>query len=938
MTFAHPLTGALIGAVLAAWLGPGDAILPGIVIGGVLGQLARRMQQATAPADTQIAALEARVAQLGETVERLHARLRSIEPANTATASAADDATPLAATDAIASVAVDATRPSSVRPDTFDATRPDAPGPLPATADTHPALADSATGTHDAPPLSDTWGAPPAGMPPWITTTLAWFTGGNTIVRVGIVVLFFGVAFLLKFAYDHSNVPPELRIGGATLAGMAFTFTGWRLRDRRAGYAVALQGGGIGIMYLAVFAALRLYALLPAGFAFGLLATIAASAAVLALRQQAQSLAVLGTAGGFLAPVLASAGSGDHVALFGYYAVLDAGIVAIAARRPWRVLNLTGFAFTFAIGAAWGARFYRPDLWPTTQPFLAAFFLAYLAIPTFFARHAADRGERALDGTLVFGLPLAAFALQSRLVAHLEYGAALSALVTSAVYVFAAHRIRHSRDIAEPLLVPSFAALALLFATLAIPLALDPGWTSAAWALEGAALVWIGLRQSRVLPRIAGYVLQLGAALTFLDGFPRTAAIPVANRDCLGFAFLAFAAGFTALQLRRHADRVSLVESRLRPVAFAAAFGWWLAGGLDEIDAQVGSSWQASVALGFFAATCAAFEWLRTRLDWPAAGRAALTLLPLAFVCLIVQMLEHPHPFAHFGVAAWAAVFATHFATLRRREAAPSAAVPWLHAAGLWLAACVAGRELAWAAGRATADTTDWPFAAVGVPAIALVVWLATRGPRLAWPVAAHLRAYLLIGAGPVVAALLLWLLVCALEARGDAAPLPYVPLLNPVDLASAAALLAIALWLRALPVHGLDALFAGRAWLRNGLPGAVAFVAANGVLLRALHQIADVPLDLDGVAHSRLAQAAISLFWTALATTAMVVAHRLDRRALWLAGAALLGVTVLKLLLDAIASHGALEQSIACLGAGALMLATGWFAPVPPKRPEESA
>jgi uncharacterized membrane protein len=69
-----------------------------------------------------------------------------------------------------------------------------------------------------------------------------------------------------------------------------------------------------------------------------------------------------------------------------------------------------------------------------------------------------------------------------------------------------------------------------------------------------------------------------------------------------------------------------------------------------------------------------------------------------------------------------------------------------------------------------------------------------------------------------------------------------------------------------------------------------------------------------------------------------MVVAHRLGRRALWITGATLLGVTVLKLLLDAIASHGGLEQSIACLGAGALMLATGWFAPVPPKRPEESA
>ncbi len=929
MTLAHPITGAIIGAVLAAWLGPDDAILPGLVIGAVLGHLARRMN-ATPRSDARIAALEARVAQLGDAVEQLRERLPMAESRSGAPAPIASDPVP---TEAATSTSPDLPPLPDAAVATAQALEPPRSSQAPDVSDALPA--DTAT----EPPLSDTWGTPPAQTPAWITATLGWFTGGNTIVRVGIVVLFFGVAFLLKFAYDHSNVPPELRIGGAMLAGMALAALGWRLRSRRAGFAVALQGGGIGIMYLAVFAALRLYALLPAGFAFGLLAMIAASAAILALRQQAQSLAVLGTAGGFLAPVLASTGSGDHVALFGYYAVLNAGIVAIAARRPWRVLNLTGFAFTFAIGAAWGARFYRPDLWSTTQPFLAAFFVAYLAIPTFFARHAADRGERALDGTLIFGLPLAAFALQVRLVAHFEYGAALSALVASAIYVVAAQHVRRRHDAAEPLLVPSFAALALLFATLTIPLALDARWTSAAWALEGAALVWIGLRQSRVLPRIAGYVLQFGAAIAFLDGFPRAIPeIPVANRDCLGFVFLALAAGFTALQLRRHADHASKPESLLRRVAFVAAFGWWLAGGLHELGRQVTNDWQATGALAFFAATCAAFEALRTRLDWPAAGRAAFALMPLAFMGLLVQMLGQHHPFARFGFVAWAAIFGAHFWMLRRREPAITRAVPWLHAAGVWLVAIVAGWELGWLATRPDGIGADWRSAAVGVPALALVAWLATGAQRIAWPVVAHVRPYLLLGAGPVVVGLLLWLVDRAFEGTGETAPLPFIPLLNPLDLASGGALLAVALWLRALPAHGLDALFANRVWLRHGVPGAVAFVVANGALLRALHQIADVPPALDGIADSRLAQAAISLFWAVLATTAMVVAHRLGRRALWITGATLLGVTVLKLLLDAIASHGGLEQSIACLGAGALMLATGWFAPVPPKRPEESA
>ena len=80
-------------------------------------------------------------------------------------------------------------------------------------------------------------------------------------------------------------------------------FVGWRLRLRRAGYALALQGGGIGVLYLTVFASLRLFGLLPAGRgASALLLLIAVLSAALAVLQNSQSLAILGASGGFLAP------------------------------------------------------------------------------------------------------------------------------------------------------------------------------------------------------------------------------------------------------------------------------------------------------------------------------------------------------------------------------------------------------------------------------------------------------------------------------------------------------------------------------------------------------------------------------------------------------------------------------------------------------------
>jgi len=189
---------------------------------------------------------------------------------------------------------------------------------------------------------------PPPTEPNFIIKLLL---GGNTVVRVGVVILFFGVAFLLKFAYEHSHVPVEVRLIGVSLSAMALLFFGWRLRNRRPGYALSLQGGGVGLLYLTIFAAFRLYSVLPPGPAFALLVLVAAFSALLAVWQDSLALAAAGVTGGFLAPILASTGQGSHVMLFSYYVVLNLGIAAVAWKKAWRVLNILGFVFTFVIGS-----------------------------------------------------------------------------------------------------------------------------------------------------------------------------------------------------------------------------------------------------------------------------------------------------------------------------------------------------------------------------------------------------------------------------------------------------------------------------------------------------------------------------------------------------------------------------------------------------------
>lgn len=54
----------------------------------------------------------------------------------------------------------------------------------------------------------------------------AWITGGNPVVKVGAVVLFLGVAFLVGYAAEHALLPIEVRLTGAALLGVLLLAAG----------------------------------------------------------------------------------------------------------------------------------------------------------------------------------------------------------------------------------------------------------------------------------------------------------------------------------------------------------------------------------------------------------------------------------------------------------------------------------------------------------------------------------------------------------------------------------------------------------------------------------------------------------------------------------------------------------------------------------------
>ena len=760
-----------------------------------------------------------------------------------------------------------------------------------------------------------------------------WLVGGNPVVRVGLVVLFFGVSFLLKYASDRGLLSMEARMAGAGLLGVALLAVGWVLRRSRPAYAVLIQGGGVGVLYLTIFAAARFLDMIPPFWALALMSAVVILSGALAVLQDAAPLALFGAAGGFAAPILLSTGQGDHVQLFSYYALLNLGVLGTAWRKAWRSLNLLGFCCTFGIGALWGAGYYRPEFFGTVEPFLVLFFVMYGLVSILFARanqagglvrldSALVRLDSALvrlDSALVFGLPLAAFALQAGLVRDMEFGGAYSCLGLALWYLLPLKALRGQGE-GMRLLAEAHLALGVIFVSLAVPMALDATWTASTWALEGAGMIWLGHRQGRLVTRVFGLLLQLGAGLAFAASLYGHAPALDLGQLMAGL-FLGFGGLFSAWScwsfrgaLKPWEERLPVVLGVWGAVWWHGAWVWWAS------DRELGEA----IFLAVLTGSQGVWSLLQLRTEWPWARRLAQSSVALL---LAMALIWDGHPGGDWGWLGWPLALAAHFMALYRLENGWEEWVRgWVHGASSILVMVLILREAHWQVFSLlqAGVWADAAFASIGA-----VLLIAASFPVLAWPQGRHFAAYLRSGA-PLAAALgLWWAAVCLVS--GDPRPLPYVPVLNPLDLAQALVLASAAVWGRRVALSGLPESPAFGRVLPPALAGWV-FAWLNVVVVRAVHFLGEVPYASVPMFRSAVLQSALAVLWSLAALGAMIAGRRWKLRQAWLAGAGLLGVVVVKLFLVDLDGRGTVARIVSFLGVGMLMLVVGYFCPLPPK------
>jgi uncharacterized membrane protein len=218
------------------------------------------------------------------------------------------------------------------------------------------------------------------------------------------VAILFGVAFFLKYSFDNKLIGETGRIILGMIWGAAFLAAGEYLQKKKnlKLYGQLLSGGGLGALYLSLYAAFALYHLIPAWLAAIGMIAVTTTGMTLSVRYNAFSLAAIALLGGFLTPVMLSTGQNQPLTLFGYILLLDIGTLTLYRFRRWPSLIVMSLIGTALIYTGWHAEFYdKPQHW-LALGIISVFFILY-NLHIVISRVARADEETSFDQTIIFG-------------------------------------------------------------------------------------------------------------------------------------------------------------------------------------------------------------------------------------------------------------------------------------------------------------------------------------------------------------------------------------------------------------------------------------------------------------------------------------------------------------------------------------------------------
>jgi uncharacterized membrane protein len=514
--------------------------------------------------------------------------------------------------------------------------------------------------------------------------------GQRVFLGIGVVALLAAAGYLLKLSFDRGWISPVMRCIGGVVAGLGVGALGWRLEPRYRTYGAALVGAGAGIIYLCIWAASRLYGVLPSAPGIVGLALVSVALAMIAAAIDVEALGIAAALGAFFAPVFLGSDRTNADLLLLYLASMAAGLGLVAARRRWRLAAFVVSASYFGVGAAgagdhavaWGVLLYglaggaaglyvglRERWWETRLLTFSGGWTLLAAAGERLSQHWA-----VLAAGIVLSLPIWWHALRHPRVLPIRLdsrdaaagwsaGEAFYFLATPVLLGWAVHGLDRTRFDAAPWLPPLIIAFPYLLAgylrprpafaavgAAALAIAAMERWAGVpqVWALLALAVLWPSLdsRLDRTDGRWYGLLTLLAALQQLFDG--AAGARAAGDAAFVGPWALALWGGVAAT------------------VAFAARL-WPVEGEREELRLVRSGLWITAGLMALFGVTGELRRYFELRtLDAKAAGLAS-----------------------GLAVSAWWLLFAAALVTLGFRVSVQQARIAGLAVAGLAVAKVV---------------------------------------------------------------------------------------------------------------------------------------------------------------------------------------------------------------------------------------------------------
>ncbi|QQS23204.1 DUF2339 domain-containing protein [bacterium] len=148
----------------------------------------------------------------------------------------------------------------------------------------------------------------------------------NLLPKIGVVALLFGLGFFLKYSIDQGWVSINLRLLIGALVGLFMLILYYYWKDKYAKYALTLAGGGIGIWYLTMFAAVQMYGVISPVTGLVILVIICLAVLILSRSVKSQLLEIFGWVGAYLSPLILGLDENSYYLTLTYLTVVSVAI------------------------------------------------------------------------------------------------------------------------------------------------------------------------------------------------------------------------------------------------------------------------------------------------------------------------------------------------------------------------------------------------------------------------------------------------------------------------------------------------------------------------------------------------------------------------------------------------------------------------------------